>query len=94
MASDILKFLERNPTYASMVLYGFSVGGYLWGEVMVQMAQDKERYQPIIDRIVGQVWDSAADVTEIHKGVPPAVFPRNKVLANALSKYILYVLIG
>lgn len=94
MASDILKFLEQNPTYASMVLYGFSVGGYLWGEVMVQMAQDKERYQPLIDRIVGQVWDSAADVTEIHKGVPAAVFPRNKVMANALSKYILYVLIG
>lgn len=93
VASDVLKFLEQNPSYRSMVLYGFSVGGYLWGEVMVQMAHDKERYQPVIDRIVGQVWDSAADVTEIHKGVPAAVFPRNKVMESALAKYIMCVLI-
>ncbi|XP_066252569.1 transmembrane protein 53 [Euwallacea similis] len=90
VAGDILKFLDRNESYSNLVLHGFSVGGYLWGEVMVKIALDKERYQPVIDRFVGQVWDSAADLTEIHKGVPAAVFPRNKVMANALTKYILY----
>ncbi|XP_019766152.1 transmembrane protein 53 isoform X2 [Dendroctonus ponderosae] len=90
VAADILKFLEQNKSYSQMMLHGFSVGGYLWGEVMVQMAHEKERYQQVLDRFAGQVWDSAADVTEIHKGVPPAVFPRNKVMANALSKYIIY----
>lgn len=55
VASDILKFLEQNKSYSPMVLYGFSVGGYLWGEVMVQMAHDKEKYQNILDRFVGQV---------------------------------------
>ncbi|CAH1123920.1 unnamed protein product [Ceutorhynchus assimilis] len=90
VAAQILKFLDENKSYSPTILYGFSVGGYLWGEVMVQMAHDMDRYQHILDRMVGQVWDSAADVTEIHKGVPPAVFPRNKVMAAALQKYILY----
>ncbi|XP_050299254.1 transmembrane protein 53-B isoform X2 [Anthonomus grandis grandis] len=90
VALDILKFIEQNESYAPIVLHGFSVGGYLWGEVMVHMSQDKERYQAFLDRFAGQVWDSAADLTEIHKGVPPAVFPRNKVMAKALGKYILY----
>ncbi|XP_030767792.1 transmembrane protein 53 isoform X2 [Sitophilus oryzae] len=90
VAADILKFLEQNKTYSPLMLHGFSVGGYLWGEVMVQMAHNMDRYQHILDRIVGQVWDSAADVTEIHKGVPPAVFPKNKMMARALGKYMLY----
>lgn len=90
VASEILKFLDQNKSYSQIMLHGFSVGGYLWGEVMVQMAHDTEKYQDLVDRFVGQVWDSAADVTEIHKGVPPAVFPRNKVMANALGKYMLY----
>lgn len=89
VAADILKFLDQNKSYSTMMLHGFSVGGYLWGEVMVQMAHEKERYQHVLDRFAGQVWDSAADITEIHKGVPPAVFPRNKVMANTLRKYIM-----
>ncbi|KAL1489579.1 hypothetical protein ABEB36_013531 [Hypothenemus hampei] len=90
VASDILKFLEKNPSYAPMILHGFSIGGYLWGEVMVQMALEKDRYQAVLDRIAGQIWDSAVDITEIHVGVPLAVFPKNKVMAKALEKYILY----
>ncbi|KAG8302546.1 hypothetical protein J6590_031616 [Homalodisca vitripennis] len=40
--------------------------------------------------IVGQAWDSAADVTEIQVGLPLAVFPRNPIMRMALSKYIAY----
>ncbi|XP_060531116.1 transmembrane protein 53-like [Cylas formicarius] len=90
VASDILKFLDKNQTLNPIILHGFSVGGYLWGEVMVKMAHKQHQYKHILDRIAGQIWDSAADVTEIHKGVPPAVFPRNKLMANALGQYILY----
>lgn len=56
---------------------------------MVQMAAEQEKYQHVIDRIAGQVWDSAADVTEISIGMPFAVFPTNTVMQNALKQYIL-----
>ena len=55
MASDILKFLDQNKSYSQVMLHGFSVGGYLWGEVMVQMAHNMDQYQHVLDRIVGQV---------------------------------------
>lgn len=89
VASEILKFLHANESYAPLVLHGFSVGGYLWSEVMVQMAAEQEKYQHIVNRIAGQVWDSAADVTEISIGMPIAVFPKNTVMQNALRQYIL-----
>lgn len=56
---------------------------------MVQMAAERNKYQHVIDRIAAQVWDSAADVTEIPIGVPIAVFPKNSVMQNALRQYIL-----
>lgn len=70
-------------------MHGFSVGAYLWSEVLVRMAAEKSLYQPVIDRIVGQVFDSAADITELVIGVPVAVFPNNKVMQNALRSYLM-----
>lgn len=61
----------------------------MWGEALVHIAAERKKYDHILERIVGQVWDSAADVTELSIGVPKAVFPRNEVLQNALKQYIL-----
>ncbi|XP_056631456.1 uncharacterized protein LOC130441692 [Diorhabda sublineata] len=90
VAKDILKFLEANPSYDRLVVHGFSVGAYVWSEALVHMSTERQRYQGIIDRIAGQIWDSSADVTELSIGVPVAVFPNNKVLQNTFKQYILY----
>lgn len=90
VAQDILKFLDGNFHYTPLLLHGFSVGGYVWGEVMVKMVAEKDRYDHIKDRVIGQIWDSAADISEIPIGLPLAVFPRNSVLQAALKQYILY----
>lgn len=71
-------------------MHGFSVGAYVWGECLVQLAADPQRYGHIVRRIVGQVWDSAADITEIPVGVPKAVFPNNPRLNRALGNYMRY----
>lgn len=90
VANDVLKFITTNTTNAPLFLHGFSVGAYMWGEVLVKMAAELPKYQPVIDRVVGQIWDSAADITEIPVGMPIAVFPKNVVMQKALRKYILY----
>jgi Eukaryotic protein of unknown function (DUF829) len=90
VAGDLVKFLKNNTSYSPLFIHGFSVGGYLWGECCVHMARDMDEHKVILDRIVGQVWDSAADITEIPKGVPKALFPRNPTLQNALKNYMLY----
>ncbi|KRT84910.1 hypothetical protein AMK59_2185, partial [Oryctes borbonicus] len=90
VAADILKFLHVNESYSPLVLHGFSVGAYLWSEVLVRIAAERSIYQPVVDRIAGQVFDSAADITELVIGVPIAVFPSNKVMQNALRSYLMY----
>jgi len=90
VASQLVKFLDVNKSYAPLLVHGFSVGGYQWGEVLVELASDQKRYQHILDRIAGQVWDSAADITEVWFGFPMAVFPKNLVLQNAMKQYMIY----
>ncbi|XP_037914255.1 uncharacterized protein LOC119653581 isoform X2 [Hermetia illucens] len=90
VTADVVKFLESNASYSPLILHGFSIGGYVWGECMVEMAKDMDRYRPIFERIVAQIWDSAADIPEIPIGFPKSVFPRNPMLQNALRKYTLY----
>ena len=43
---------------------------------------------PVMDRIVAQVWDSAADISEITIGVPAAVFPKNQIMQKTLRAYM------
>ncbi|XP_066999131.1 transmembrane protein 53-B isoform X2 [Anabrus simplex] len=90
VAGDLVDFLHVNEVYQPLLVHGFSIGGYQWGEALVKMNQDKEIYKPILDRIVGQIWDSAADITEIPIGFPKALFPKNPVLQAATEKYIRY----
>lgn len=91
VAKDVINFLHANTTaYNPLFLHGFSVGGYMWGECLVHVEKDLPKFQSVIDRIIGQVFDSAADVSEIHIGIPKAVFPKNPKMQAALRSYIIY----
>ncbi|XP_073954735.1 uncharacterized protein [Choristoneura fumiferana] len=90
VAGDVLKFMTVNDTYSSLCVHGFSVAGYLWGEVCVHALKDPKTYQPVLDRVAAQVWDSAADISEISIGVPKAVFPKNQIMQKTLKTYMEY----
>lgn len=83
-----MEFLVKHKDYEQILLHGFSVGAYMWGEVLDLIKSDPEKYNNIIDRIVGQVWDSVADVSELSIGTPRALFPKNEMLQNMLQKYM------
>ncbi|XP_026318096.1 uncharacterized protein LOC113228885 [Hyposmocoma kahamanoa] len=90
VTGDLLKFLSANDNDHPLVVHGFSIAGYLWGEVCVHVMKDPKRFQPLLDRVAAQVWDSAADITELTIGVPSAVFPKNKILQKTLQTYLEY----
>lgn len=90
VAADLLTFLKRNESYQRILLHGFSVGGYMWGEALDIMESNKDKYSGIADRIVGQVWDSIADVSEIPIGFPIAVFPKNKLMQKLVRTLLEY----
>lgn len=86
----MVKFLEHNVTSNNpLLLHGFSVGGYVWGECMVQMAREPARFQHVLEQFNGQIWDSVVDLSEIHIGVPKAMFPKNDTLQRAARNYML-----
>lgn len=89
VAAEVVKFLENNVNQKNpILLHGFSVGGYLWGECMVHMSRDIERYRHVLDMMQAQVWDSAVELSEIPLGVPKAMFPKNDTLQRALKNYL------
>lgn len=90
IAADLLTFLEENQDYQQIMLHGFSVAGYLWGEVLTYVHSNREKYNNVIDRIIGHVWDSAADISEFVIGTPRAIFPKNPLLQSIIQKYLIY----
>ncbi|XP_035786302.1 transmembrane protein 53-A-like [Anopheles albimanus] len=89
VARDVVKFLSNNDISEGIVLHGFSVGGYLWGECLVKLHAHPTGRRTL-EKIVGQIWDSVADITEIPVGVPHAVLPRTPKLQTILRNYISY----
>ncbi|XP_063384829.1 uncharacterized protein LOC134670926 [Cydia fagiglandana] len=90
VAGDLLKFITANDAHSTLTVHGFSVAGYMWGELCVHALRDPKTYQPVLDRISCQVWDSAADISEITIGVPKAVFPKNHIMQKTLRTYMEY----
>lgn len=90
IATDLLTFLQENQDYQQIILHGFSVGGYMWGEVLTHIHSDREKYNNVIDRIIGHIWDSAADISEFVVGTPRAIFPHNPLFQSILEKYLMY----
>lgn len=46
-------------------------------------------YSSILNRTACQIWDSAADITEIPIGLPKSVFPNNERMQNMLRNYTM-----
>ncbi|XP_069362377.1 transmembrane protein 53-like [Maniola hyperantus] len=86
IAQNLLQLMYANDI--PYMVHGFSVGGYVWSEAMVHAMTDEEKYQPVLDRVEAQVWDSVADITEVSVGVPLALFPNSKI-GQKITKSII-----
>lgn len=86
VASEILTFLGQHMQYESMVVHGFSGGGYLWGETMAQMVREPEKYPDLRDHIKGHIWDSFVDWDGVPRGTAKSVFPKDGLLQSTMEK--------
>ncbi|OQR74801.1 hypothetical protein BIW11_00893, partial [Tropilaelaps mercedesae] len=75
VSQDVLDFLlaEKNRCYQNMMLHSFSMGGYQWGECLLKMRKDPQKYKHVEDIMKAQVYDSCVDVEGITTGVPGAL---------------------
>lgn len=56
----LLDLLESDQRFCRrpLLVHAFSIGGYTFSQLMMHMAQDRERYQGLAQRIHGQIYDS------------------------------------
>jgi len=70
---ELLNFTLR-PAHKDqpILIHGFSVGGYLYGETLVKILNDS-RYRVCGERIVGQIFDSPVDFEGVPRGTGMAL---------------------
>lgn len=85
-AKNIMDIVMINEDqYKNIFLQIFSAGGGLWGTVQRLITKDPKKYGNIPDRVIGQVWDSPANLDKIPVAISRAVAPKNKILKAFVS---------
>ncbi|KAK3895381.1 hypothetical protein Pcinc_000909 [Petrolisthes cinctipes] len=90
-ADQVLEFLHANPSHSPILVHGLSVGAYTCMEAMVKIEQDFAKHGHLLNRFVGQIWDSAVDIHGIPNGVSRAI-TNNPTLQRNIKKYLLWYL--
>lgn len=92
VTQNILDFLENDRCKDRPILvHGFSVGGYLYGELLVKLQLMPERYAHVRSRMIGQIFDSPVDVEGIPTGFSQ-ILTKNRLLQSILfSSITLYM---
>ncbi|ELU03488.1 hypothetical protein CAPTEDRAFT_151990 [Capitella teleta] len=71
---QLVDFVDNRGSQPLLV-HGFSVGGYLYGETLVKIDEDPRMRKEVGSRIVGQIFDSPVDYEGIPRGFSRAVSP-------------------
>ena len=74
-----------------ILIHGFSVGGYLYGEALHKICTNPDKYGGLRERIRGQIFDSPVDFQGIPFGVSRAVSDNpvvQKVVEQSLASYL------
>jgi len=92
VVSQIIDFVN-SPTRKSqpILVHGFSVGGYLYGETLVRICEDAALKASMTKRVKGQVFDSPVDFEGVPRGVGKAVTsvpPAQIAIKTTLEAYM------
>lgn len=83
--------MDSSRSQQPILVHGFSVGGYLYGETIVKFTSDSERFHNMRDRIRGQIFDSPVDFEGVPRGVGLAVTANpllQKTIKASLDGYL------
>ncbi|XP_022610277.1 uncharacterized protein LOC111228581 [Seriola dumerili] len=81
--------LLQSERFASrpLLVHAFSIGGYTFGQLLVHVSRDTQKYQSLTKRIKGQVFDSlvVGSLETMAIGLGKTVFPRFETLVKKIS---------
>ena len=87
MTEKILDLLAAEQTDRPLMVHGFSVGGYVFGEFLLQLVQNPEKYSSIPPRLQGFIFDSVVDMNGIPIGVSRAA-TQNSVYQKLIHSFL------
>ncbi|XP_058243247.1 uncharacterized protein si:dkey-5i3.5 isoform X1 [Hemibagrus wyckioides] len=93
-SAQLLQLLESERfSKHPLVVHAFSVGGYMFAQLLVHVAKDTQRYQGLINRVRGQIYDSLVIGSLEHMaiGVSKTLFPRFERLMKGTSLLYFHV---
>lgn len=93
VVEQFLHFVHHYPETCPLLIHGFSVGGYLCATAMHEVEKDFEKHGHLLDRFVGQIWDSVVDVAGTPIGVARSVTdskPLQDVIQKSIEWYLRY----
>ncbi|XP_008294696.1 transmembrane protein 53-like [Stegastes partitus] len=85
---NLLELLQSDRFVSRpLVVHAFSIGGFTFAQLLVHISQDTQKYQPLAERIKGQVYDSlvAGSLETMATGLGKTVFPRWEGLVKKIS---------
>ena len=91
MAEKVLDLVATEKTDRPLMVHGFSVGGYVFGEFLVKLLQNPDKYANIPPRLHGLIFDSVVDMNGIPIGVSRAATQNRayqKMIQSTLGLYL------
>lgn len=76
---------DSNHASKPILIHGFSIGVYLYGEMLVHMANQGQKGVELRKRIAGQIFDSPGDSNNIPEGVSRAVVTSSPAIQKAMQ---------
>ncbi|XP_041652239.1 transmembrane protein 53 [Cheilinus undulatus] len=72
-----------------LLVHAFSIGGYTFAQLLVNVSKDKQKYQALTQRIKGQVYDSlvVGSVDRMATGLGKTLIPRLEPLVKYASLF-------
>lgn len=83
--------VKNNMNKKPILIHGFSVGAYVYGEMLVKMYEQQDRWERVQKRVVGQIFDSPVDFDQVPFGFSNAVLKNKqaqKILQSILELYL------
>lgn len=84
----VLELLESERfSQRPLLVHAFSIGGYIFAQVLVHVAKDTQRYQGLTNRIRGHIYDSLVmgSLEHMANGLGKTMLPRMEGLVKSAS---------
>lgn len=90
VARNVVDFLQQKDFCKRPIfVHGFSTGGYLYSEILQRMISAEKKDGEITNRIIGQIFDSMADLHNIPEGFSKALLKSGSFLQVGVEKALM-----